>query len=173
VDGSAGDPLIRYAIFPVCAPALLQDRARPLRTLDDLRPHIGLDFRALVYGKPWFDWEEWLGAIRLPAFAPGGTRTSATTTGSCSRRSPARGSQFGKWPHGSRDLALGTLCAPLGEEGVAWHGAYYPITRSAAANRDIVAAFLDLLGDEVRADGALDIAPREVALPQKPVRANR
>jgi DNA-binding transcriptional LysR family regulator len=171
MDPPAGDPLIRYAIFPVCAPALRKDRAHPLRTLDDLRAHIRLDFDILLYGKPWSDWDQWLSAMRLPTFAPAGTLHFGHYDQVIQSAISGAGVAIGKWPHSARELAGGTLCAPLGDDAVAWRGAYYPMTRPASPNRDTVAAFLDWLRDEVRADGALDVAPREVATPAKSTRA--
>jgi DNA-binding transcriptional LysR family regulator len=165
MDPPPGEPLIRYAIFPVCAPALRDDRSKPLATLDDLPRHVRLDFEILLYGKPWSDWEQWLDAKTMRPFAPAGSLRFGHYDQVVQSAIAGAGVAIGKWPHSWRELSAGTLCAPLGEASIAWHGGYYPLTRADASNRDVVDAFLDWLRDEVREDAALGIAPGDLTRP--------
>ena len=109
--------------------------------------------------------------MRVPAFAPAGTLHFGHYDQVIQSAISGAGVAIGKWPHSLRELAAGTLCAPLGEDAVAWRGAYYPIMRKAAPNGDVVAAFLDWLRDEVQADNALEVAPPQVATRPRPARA--
>ena len=60
-------------VLPVCSPALLQDKTRPLRSLDDLHGHVLLHLDDAAGAIPWLAWSTWLEATRLPALRPAGS----------------------------------------------------------------------------------------------------
>jgi DNA-binding transcriptional LysR family regulator len=60
-----GDKLFEYEQFPVCSPTLAKDRERPLREVADLARHVLLDFETVLYQRPWYDWTQYLGAMKL------------------------------------------------------------------------------------------------------------
>jgi len=72
-DVPNGERLVDYKQFPVISPQLARSRARPLRSIADLSQHVLLDFETILYGRPWYDWERWLHAMRIRAFRPAGT----------------------------------------------------------------------------------------------------
>jgi DNA-binding transcriptional LysR family regulator len=63
------------SLFPVCAPALLEDRARPLRRLADLSSHVLLHFDPQEGKWPWLGWHDWLRAMQVDGLKPVGELT--------------------------------------------------------------------------------------------------
>jgi DNA-binding transcriptional LysR family regulator len=71
VDGATlpGERLFGDVVLPVCSPKLLRDKARPLKTPEDLRHHV------LLYldsgpGADMQDWPIWLRAMKLDGLKP-------------------------------------------------------------------------------------------------------
>ena len=149
-DIPSGVRLVDYEIFPVCSPAYARDKSRPLRTPADLAGHVLLDFEAILYGRSWYDWEQWFDAMKIRkgdagrhaalfALRPGhpcgagrqwrrdreeaASRRAISATESCSPRSAANG-----W----RDSAASTSSSP------------------SLARRDTVDAFVAWLRNEVQ-----------------------
>ncbi len=150
----SSDKLFDYEQFPVCAPALADDRARPLRTPADLSNHVLLEFETLLYGRPWFDWQQWFSAMKLRGvegaqwlrFSHYDQVIEAAIKGS--------GVAVGKRPHLTDHLRDGTLVAPLGAEYVARPGAFH-VEVSGAARRDVVEIFVNWLHLEAQRDGSI------------------
>ena len=150
----SSDKLFDYEQFPVCAPALADDRARPLRTPADLSKHVLLEFETLLYGRPWFDWQQWFSAMKLRGvegaqwlrFSHYDQVIEAAIKGS--------GVAVGKRPHLTDHLRDGTLVAPLGVEYVARPGAFH-VEVSGAARRDVVEIFVNWLHLEAQRDGSI------------------
>ena len=145
------DKLFDYWQFPVCAPALARDPARPLRTTADLARHVLLDFETVLYGRPWYDWAQWFEARNLRGikgarwlrFSHYDQVIEAAVNGS--------GVAIGKLPHLAQHLRDGVLVAPLGDEGVAWRGAFY-VEIAESAPRKVAATFVDWLHAEAKRD---------------------
>jgi Bacterial regulatory helix-turn-helix protein, lysR family/LysR substrate binding domain len=55
-DSPADEPLMTCRSFSVCAPALLRDPARPLKTPADLARHVRLDYESVRDGRSWSEW---------------------------------------------------------------------------------------------------------------------
>jgi DNA-binding transcriptional LysR family regulator len=153
------DKLFDYAQFPVCAPSMARDPARPLGHIADLAHHVLLDFETQLYGRPWSDWTQWFAAmgVRRPQ-AAGWLRFShydqvidAALRGS--------GIAVGKLPHLRQHLRDGTLVAPLGDDAVAPMGAFF-VEVAASTRLAGVACFVDWLHAEARRDAR---RPRPVA----------
>jgi DNA-binding transcriptional LysR family regulator len=151
------DLLVDYLQFPVCSPALAMDRKRPLRTFADLGRHVRLDFETVLYGRAWYDWEQWAEAMRQRAVAPAGTLRFSHYDQVIQAAIEGSGVAIGKWPHLARHLREGSLCAPLGRASVAHVGAFYLVLGRESNLPGPVAAFADWLRNEVRED--LAVAP--------------
>jgi len=147
-----GDRLVEYLQFPVCSPMLARSRKAPLRTPADLAHHVRLDFETIVYGRPWYDWEHWLGATRLRSVVPAGTMRFSHYDQVIQAAIEGSGVAIGKWPHLARHLQEGLLCAPLGREWVAHVGGFNLVFAHGAETRDPVQAFVAWLRDELRRD---------------------
>ena len=153
-DAANGDCLVEYRQFPVCLPAIARSRKRPLRTPADLGAHVRLEFETVVYGRPWYDWEHWFDAMGVRPVAPAGTMRFSHYDQVIEAANKGSGIAIGKWPHLSRHLCEGTLCAPFGPEGVAHVGDFYLVVATNAAERSDVRAFVAWLRDEVQRDEA-------------------
>ncbi len=95
-------------IFPVCAPALLRDRARPLKRPEDLRHHVLLHLEEPGGLQPWVNWITWL----EPLLA------LEVDTAGCSAFQSVRSddSGSGRWPgRRARTLALDTALDQAGQ----------------------------------------------------------
>lgn len=147
------DKLFDYQQFPVCSPALLNDRARPLRTPADLAKHVLLDFETAVYGRPWYDWQQWLDAMKLRGLKGAGWLRFSHYDQVIEAAIKGGGAAIGKWPHLSQHLRDGVLVAPLGPEWVATLGAFF-VEDAGSAPAEVVGLFVDWLHAEARSDAA-------------------
>jgi LysR family transcriptional regulator, glycine cleavage system transcriptional activator len=145
------EKLFDYQQFPVCAPALARDRARPLRSRDDLARHVLLDFETVVYGRPWYDWQQWLGAMGMRGFLGAGWLRFSHYDQVIEAAVKGSGVAIGKLPHLANHLREGTLVAPFGSECVATLGAFY-LEYSESAQRDAAAVFVSWLHAEAQRD---------------------
>lgn len=152
VNAGRGELRARYSTLPVCSPALLDDRSRPLRSLSDLRHHVLLEFETVVHGRPWDDWEQWFKAMGLERIRPAGRQRFSHYDQVVQAALAGCGVAIGKRPHLNSNLQDGTLCAPFGADAVAWLGGFYVVLADPAAGRAAVDAFVGWLRDEVRRD---------------------
>lgn len=143
--------LFNYRQFPVCSPALARNRTHPLRSSADLAEHVLIDFESIVYGRPWYDWQQWFNAMRLrPIKGAGWLRFSHyDQVIDAARR--GSGIAVGKWPHLVEHLRDGVLVSPLGDEGMADVGAFY-LEVADSAPKESVNVFTDWLRQEFRRD---------------------
>ena len=162
-DIPSGVRLVDYETFPVCSPALARDRARPLRTPADLAQHVLLDFEAVLYGRPWYDWEQWFDAMKIRKISRAGTLRFSHYDQVVQAAMEGSGVAIGKRPHLMRHLRDGVLCAPLGREWVARLGGFDIVVADAAAKRDTVEAFVAWLRSEVRRDEERTLEPSRAA----------
>jgi LysR family transcriptional regulator, glycine cleavage system transcriptional activator len=145
------DKLFDYQQFPVCAPALARDRVRPLRSREDLARHVLLDFETVVYGRPWYDWQHWLGAMGMRGFQGAGWLRFSHYDQVIEAATKGSGVAIGKRPHLTSHLREGTLVEPLGSACVAQLGAFY-IEYGASAQPYAAEAFVNWLHAEARQD---------------------
>ena len=157
-DIPRGELLVEYQTFPVCAPRLARDRVRPLRTPEDLARHVRLDFEAVLYGRPWYDWERWFDANKLNPIEPAGTLRFSHYDQVIQAAIDGGGVAIGKRPHLERHLREGVLVAPFGRERVASLGGFDVVVARGAAERSAVAAFAAWLKNEVHQDAELAAA---------------
>jgi DNA-binding transcriptional LysR family regulator len=149
---SSSDKLFDYLQFPVCAPAVARARGRPLRTPANLAQHVLLDFETILYGRPWYDWQRWFGAMRLPHLKGAGWLRFSHYDQVIEAARKGSGVAVGKWPHVSDHLREGELVAPLGPAGNATVGAFY-LEVPTTARREAAELFVAWLRDEARRDG--------------------
>jgi DNA-binding transcriptional LysR family regulator len=150
-----GVRLVDYEIFPVCSPAVARDRVRPLRTPADLAHHVRLDFETVVYGRPWYDWEQWFDTMKMRQIKPAGTLRFSHYDQVVQAAVEGSGVAIGKTPHLTRHLRDGVLIVPFGRREVASLGSFYIVVAEAAARRDTVEAFVAWLRGEAHRDDAI------------------
>jgi len=143
--------LFDYRQFPVCSPALARSRTRPLRSSADLAGHVLIDFESIVYGRPWYDWQQWFNAMRLRPIKGSGWLRFSHYDQVIEAARKGSGVAVGKWPHLVDHLREGVLVAPLGEEGVADVGALY-LEMADSAPKQSADVFTDWLRQEIRRD---------------------
>ncbi len=147
----SGDKLFDYKQFPVCAPELAANRRQPLRTPADLAHHVLIDFETILYGRPWYDWQQWFDAQGLRSIRGAGWMRFSHYDQVIEAARKGTGVAVGKWPHLTDHLRSGALLAPLGEAGVVTVGAFY-LEVSDAAQPEAADAFLAWLRDEAGHD---------------------
>jgi DNA-binding transcriptional LysR family regulator len=145
--------LVDYLQFPVCSPALARNRRNPLRTPADLARHVRLDFETIVYGRSWFDWEQW-SAAKDVRIAPANTMRFSHYDQVIQAAIKGSGVAIGKWPHLASELREGVLCAPFGREWVARLGGFHLEFADGADADGPVEPFAAWLREEVRRDTA-------------------
>ncbi|HEU0199844.1 MAG TPA: LysR substrate-binding domain-containing protein [Burkholderiaceae bacterium] len=170
-DVPGGELLVDYATFPVCAPELLRDRARPLRNPTDLARHTLLDFEAVLYGRAWSDWAQWFSAMKVRGVKPVSTLRFSHYDQVIQAALSGVGIAIGKVPHLTRHLRKGVLHAPLGRDWAARLGSFHIVLAPGAAERGPVTAFVAWLREQVRLD-ALP-SPRRGASAQSRLRRPR
>jgi len=138
-------------IFPVCAPALLRDRSRPLKRPEDLRHHVLLHLEDPGGPQPWANWITWLeplpgleveasGALRFNQFDQ---MIQAAVEG--------QGIALGRSPLVQRLIKQGKLVAPFRRRTVSPR-AYYVFASRDAAERPEVGDFVSWLLREAKRD---------------------
>jgi DNA-binding transcriptional LysR family regulator len=142
----------RYEIFPVCAPALARDRKRPLRTPADLAHHVLLDFETQVYGRPWYDWDNWYEGMGIQRVQTAGRLRFSHYDQVIQAAMEGAGVAVGKIPHLYRHLEQGLLQAPMGNAGKAHYGDFYAVVSDASSGDPVCLAFLAWLEREIAED---------------------
>ena len=149
-----GERLVEYETFPVCAPALANEGRHPLRVPADLARHVRLDFEAVLYGRPWSDWDHWFAAVGQAPIAPVATMRFSHYDQVIQAAIEGAGVAIGKKPHLLRHLRDGTLCAPFGRECISHIGGFDIVVAPSARGRGDVQTFVAWLRDEMRRDEA-------------------
>jgi DNA-binding transcriptional LysR family regulator len=168
-DIPKGELLLEYSQFPACSPAYLREHARDLRTPEDLSRHVLLDFETVLYGRPWYDWEQWFGAMKLRRAKPAGHFRFSHYDQVIQAALDGSGVMVGKRPHLTLHLREGRLVAPFGEEWVAKLGGFYIVYAAGAAERAPVKAFAAWLQSEAAQDATPLAAPKpKRAAPRAP-----
>jgi len=105
----------------------------------------------VVYGRPWYDWQEWFDGVKLRGAKGAGWLRFSHYDQVIEAAIKGSGVAIGKRPHLSQHLRDGTLTAPLGVQWVVRPGAFF-IEVSDSAQRDIVDVFVSWLHDEAQWD---------------------
>lgn len=147
----AGEPLFDYETFPVCSPALLQMTNRAIGSVADLAQHVLLDFETVRNGHPWYDWHQWLDAMKVRGLKPAGSLRFTHYDQVIAAALAGGGLAIGRWPHLSSHMHQGVLVSPLGDAGVVRSGRFY-IVLGHGVPAEPSGTFLDWLRGEARDD---------------------
>jgi DNA-binding transcriptional LysR family regulator len=146
---TSGTLLMKDRAFPMCAPAYLQDRSRPLRTAEDLSRHALLRFVSDRGDDSWDDWRVWLQRSGLGTIKPQRSVRFSHYEQVVHAAMSGHGVALAQMPMLSRHFRDGLLASPLGRKAVDW-GAFHLIAAPRATDRPPVKAFLNWLRDEAR-----------------------
>ncbi len=142
-------PLTGEEVFPVCSPALLRDRARPLIKPPDLARHVMLHYDDPAGQWPWLNWRQWLDALHLPELRSAGVAHYSHYDQLIQAAIAGEGVALGRTPLVLRFLKSGALVAPF-QDRVAATREYFIIVAPHAAARPQVQRFVAWLQQEIR-----------------------
>jgi LysR family transcriptional regulator, glycine cleavage system transcriptional activator len=153
-------------VVPMCAPALLKDKSRPLREPADLVHHVLLhdDPENSRYQAQYLQWDIWLQAMGLPDLEPAGSVRFSHYDQMIQAAVNGEGVALGRLPLMSQQIEKGTLVAPFEKSRARGRGtkstrAYYVLTAPAAIARPEVKAFIDWLVEEAKQGIAPEAPP--------------
>ena len=137
--------------FPICSPSLMRQAVPPIASAADLAHQVLLDLETVRNGRPWYDWQQWLDAMKIRSLKPARLLRFSHYDQVIATALSGGGLAIGKWPHLASHLQQKVLVAPLGDAGVARLGSYYFIVGSSARSGP-VEAFRKWLSLEVESD---------------------
>ena len=142
-------PLTGDEVFPVCSPALLRDRARPLKKPADLARQVMLHYDDPAGQWPWLNWHQWLDAFHLAKLKPAGIARYSHYDQLIQAAIEGEGVALGRTPLVKRFLKSGALVAPF-QDRIPTTREYFIIVAPHAAARPQVQRFVAWLQQEVR-----------------------
>lgn len=142
-------PLFGDSVMPVCSPALLRDRSRPLKTPADLRHHVLLHLDEV--GATWLEWNLWLRAVGLDGLRAAGALHFNQYDQVIHAAVNGQGIAMGRQPLLRRLLREKQLVTPFSEEIVSSRS-YFVLTSREGAAKPQVQEFIDWLMTEAAAD---------------------
>jgi LysR family glycine cleavage system transcriptional activator len=134
-------------IVPVCSPALLKDRARPLKSPADLRHHTLLHFDDTDGSIPWLAWNVWLESAGLSELKPAGTLRFSHYDQVIRAALDGQGVALGRRPLVANLIADGSLAAPFASDSVT-DRAYFIVRAASTRTRSDVDDFVAWLVEE-------------------------
>jgi DNA-binding transcriptional LysR family regulator len=159
--------LFDEALVPVCSPALLRERSRPLVRPADLRHHVLLDLDDPHGPAPWLRWNVWLEQAGIPALKPAGRLTFNYYDQLIRAALSGQGVALGRTALVRELIEDGSLAVPF-EVAASTDRAYYAVMAAFAHGRPEVKRFMDWLVEEARAhQGPLPRAQPHGALPHR------
>jgi DNA-binding transcriptional LysR family regulator len=141
-------------IFPVCAPALLRDRQRPLKKPEDLAHHVLLHLDEPGGLQPWANWAAWLEPLPGLTMESAGALRFNHYDQMIQAAVDGQGIALGRSPLIRRFIKQGKLVAPFSRKTVSPR-AYYVFTSRDAAERPEVNDFVSWLLREAKRDEQL------------------
>ena len=111
-DGQ-GQPLFEESVLPVCAPQLLKDKSRPLRTPTDLMHHTLLALEGEQAGAPTADWSPWLNIMGLNELRGTNTLRFTNYADAVGAAVAGQGVAIGRLPLVAELIRAGRLVAPF------------------------------------------------------------
>ncbi|WP_202843376.1 transcriptional regulator GcvA [Luteimonas saliphila] len=145
--GVDAERLMEAAVFPVCAPALQRDTARPLVSANDLRHHTLLHDESAQGRTGVPGWPEWLDAAGAARVHAGGGPVFASIYLAQEAAIAGHGVALGVAPLVAEDLRSGRLARPF-ELALDNAYAFWIVRRRAAAANPAVDAFCEWLRGE-------------------------
>jgi DNA-binding transcriptional LysR family regulator len=134
-------------IVPVCSPALLRDRARPLKSPADLRHHVLLHFDDVERAIPSLSWNVWLEAEGLADLKPAASLRFSHYDQVVNAALGGQGVALGRLPLVRDLIAEGSLVTPLPHASLV-DRAYYIVRTPATQGRGGIDDFVQWLIDE-------------------------
>ncbi|HEV3175521.1 MAG TPA: transcriptional regulator GcvA [Stellaceae bacterium] len=142
-------------MIPVCAPALLRDRARPLKRPQDLQHHVLLHFDYPGAHRMFMDWGTWLTPLGIGEIKSAGALHFSQYEQMIQAAIAGQGVALGRQPLVNDLIQSGMLAAPFKQSVVGSRG-YFVIESPLAAGKPHVRQFAAWLLDEVRRDAERD-----------------
>jgi DNA-binding transcriptional LysR family regulator len=138
-------------MLPVMSPALPGRGRRALRQPADVARHVLLHYDDPEGRMPWLDWPSWLTANGAPGVKGTGSLRFSRYDQLIQAAVAGQGIALGRIPMLAEHLRDGRLVAPFAGRFDSARG-YYAIRAPATGERADVAAFVDWLAAEARAD---------------------
>jgi LysR family transcriptional regulator, glycine cleavage system transcriptional activator len=142
-------------ILPVCSPALLRDRSRPLKRPQQLKDHTLLHFDYPGAVKSFMDWGTWLSALGLGDLNPTRALQFSQYEQMIQAAINGQGIALGRQPLVNDLIHSGALVAPF-RGAVVGSRAYFLVESPAASGKSHVHAFVEWLLDEIKRDSERD-----------------
>ncbi len=136
-------------VMPVCSPALLKDKSRPLRTVEDLQHHVLLHLDDPMGPLPYLSWSTWLEAARCAQLKPAGSIHFNHYEQVVRAALSGQGVALGRLPLLKTLVEDGSL-AVLFPQSAASNRAYWVVTSPNARARVEVGWFVEWVLDEGR-----------------------
>lgn len=149
-------------ILPVCSPALLKDRSRPLKSVADLKHQVLLHFDDPERPVPWLAWGVWLESAGQPDLRPAGSLRFSHYDQVVNAAVGGQGVALGRRPLVRQFIEAGSLVVPFAL-GAVTDRAYFIVRTAATSARSEVNAFVDWL----IAESAALVATMEKAAPAR------
>jgi DNA-binding transcriptional LysR family regulator len=141
-----GPVLFEEEVQPMCAPQLLRDAARPLKTPADLEKHTLLTVE-MRDAPPTADWEPWLGLMGLPGLHMAHTVRFTQYSEAVAAAVAGQGVVIGRLPLLADLVRQKKLVAPFRSPAASRRG-YFVILAPQAAHNPSARAFADWLQAE-------------------------
>lgn len=136
----AGSPrLFGEEVFPVCSPALLRRRGKPLAEPADLKHQVLLHHANADQDWPTGSWSAWLEAVQLPNLKPAGAFRFDQYDQLIQAAIEGQGVGLGIGALVKRHLQQGRLIAPFTQKSSSPRGYYLVIARHAAERSEVIA----------------------------------
>jgi LysR family glycine cleavage system transcriptional activator len=142
-------------MVPVCAPALLRDRARPLKRPQDLAQHVLLHFDYPGALRLFMDWGTWLTSLGIGDLKAAGALYFSQYEQMIQAAIAGQGVALGRQPLVNELIQSGTLAMPFKQSVVGARG-YFIIESPLAAGKPYARAFAAWLLEEVKRDAERD-----------------
>ena len=139
-------------VVPVVSPALLRDRRRPLRKLEDLAGHVLLHLEDPLGRWPWMDWNTWLTSSGVPDLKPAGNLRISQYDLLLQAALSGQGVALGRSPLIDHAVARGELVMPFPKRFDSPRG-YFAMSGAQAADRAEVRQFIAWLCAEAAVAG--------------------
>ncbi|MGA2549740.1 MAG: LysR substrate-binding domain-containing protein [Burkholderiaceae bacterium] len=136
---------------PVCAPALAEDSARPLREIPDLARHAFLELNDVAGRTALLDWALWLRAVGHPAVVPQRTLSFSHYDSVITAALAGQGIAMGRLPLVDHYLRDGSLVAPFANVHASTK-AYCLVVSSRSRMNPAATRFIEWLLEETSAD---------------------
>jgi DNA-binding transcriptional LysR family regulator len=147
-NAAVGTSLFTETIQLVCAPSLLRDKERPIKTLQDLRFHTLLQVEPPRAGYP-LEWDLWMKAVGIAGLEPASAIVFTNYDAAIAAAVAGQGMALGRRPLIDELLARRALVAPL-KDAIATERGYYLAVEPGAAKRPAVQALAAWLIEQAR-----------------------